>query len=123
MKLNQKHYKIFKDECKKWIDVFGLKEYSVAFEFTKLKGAYATSNPSYDSKIVTIKLGTNIDDLLDHGKDLDGMVKEWALHEVLHVVLNPIYCLSIARHATRAEIDQAEEGIVVRLTNVLAKNK
>lgn len=122
MKTSQRHFKIFKKECQRWIKGFNLSNWQVYFKHLKFRGevkAFARLKSNLSSHTATIFLNK------DWEKDLltDERIKKSARHEVMHLLLARLGELSRSRYVTPTEFIEAEEEIVNRLVNYFRKNE
>lgn len=85
MKTTKKQYEIFKTECQKWIDYFGLKNWQVYYRHTKIEGARAQASFNCVGGIVTLTLNTDWNEL---SRDFvcDENVRKSAFHEVCEIM-------------------------------------
>ena len=119
MKTTKKHFEIFKAECEKWIDIFGLKDYEFHFEH-KAVGDENIAECCRNSTSRTARLSLckvwpeySMVALTDYN------VKTSAFEEVCHVLLYSLSSCAYSRHIMEHEIDEAEHGIIKTLQNVL----
>ena len=86
MKTTKKEFEIFKAECERLIELFGLKEWNVAYEHIKLK---CNGNATYknNEKIVTFSMTTHTNDLWKGPKYV-------ARHEIGHILVADLACLA-----------------------------
>jgi len=118
MKTTNKHFKLFKKECHKWVDRFQLNNYDIAFEHKKLNDAHARCiiDNEYDS---TIALTSDIPTCFDYNMSMDDYIKHLAKHEVIHVLLGRVMNTGNSRYITKAEILEAEEELVRKLEKII----
>ena len=86
------HFGIFKEECKKWIDYFGLKYWSVWYTQEELKDAYAQCATKYIGKVATLTLNTKLDLFIED--DIIYVIKKSAFHEVCELMLSKLATIS-----------------------------
>lgn len=110
MKASQKDFELFKSECQKWIDIFGLNDWKVYYYFTDLNGDYAECVPDYRKCIVKIALNSKF-----RRKYLD--IKKSAKHEIIHLLLSRFFGMARERFISPDEIDNEWE----RLTRIIEK--
>ena len=120
MKVNQKQFELFKSECKKWIDIFELNNWEVAFKHNKSKNALAyclTDVSCYKATIHLCKEWKK-DEPIEFTNE---SIKKIALHEVLHLLLARLSDYGNSRFLSCAELGEAEEELVNKLINVFNK--
>lgn len=113
MRTNKKHFNIFKKECKKWISIFGLKDWYIDFyheDWSDNEG-YGEAWCSWDltSRTASLCLSTEWDESVELSIEL---LRRAAFHEVLHVVFGKIYCLGaldLEGNATKRKHEVVEE--------------
>ncbi len=111
MKTTSKHFEIFKKECEKWIDRFGL--YGWRFYYTHkdedpnntFAGCYWPELPQ--DRVFTLRLTVNISWLFTI-RD----IKRSAFHEVCEALLYRISYLGLARHLMVDEISEERHNLI-----------
>ena len=115
MKTSARDFEKFKIYCRKWADLFGLKDYH--FTFRHVKGDRA----AYGGCLIDFKRRTaRISLYVDWGKGVEVTEEELdrtALHEILHVVLDHLTALAEVRYVVAGDIEMAQEAAIVRLEN------
>jgi hypothetical protein len=120
MKLKEKYFELFKVECLKWIKIFNLNCYRVRFEFKDCKDADAQSITDSHSYVCTIALNINQNyGEFKETQSLNDYIKYLAKHECIHVLLGRISTTSSARFISKDELTEAEEELVVKLSNII----
>jgi len=119
MKTTKKHFEIFKAECEKWIDIFGLKDYEFHFEHKavgdrNIAECYRNST-SRTARLSLCKVWPERSMVALN----DDNIKTSAFEEVCHVLLYSLSSCAYSRHIMEHEIDEAEHGIIKTLQNVL----
>ena len=118
-KTTAKDFKLFKEECQKWIDFFGLKGWEVYFEHNKDEDIYiARLRPDVENKTCTIVLA------VDWGNSpLDKReLKKTAFHEVVELFLSRFRYLALRRDIRETEIIEENHHIVRTLENIIFDN-
>ncbi len=118
MKTTKAHFKIFKAECKKWVEYFGFLDWSVNFHHKTTqsgKNTYATVGWNTSGRRCDIYFTEEWDEVTEY------QIKKTAFHEVCHMLHMPLSNCATARYTTQAEISQAEHTIVRRLENTIFK--
>ena len=116
MKLNNKHFKLFKDECEKWLKRLELNDYSIFYEFKYLEGRDACNTVTGSIGNATIALSTEIETF---DKKSNDYIKILAKHEVLHVLLGRFGSLAHNRYSREDELIDEEEHLVRKLVNII----
>lgn len=117
MKTNKKHFKIFKDECQKWIDKFELNNWGIHFGWTDKKGAFASLGVSLNAHNATFFLCKDWNDTIVSLSTKN--IKNSAKHEVIHLLLARLAVNGAERFVTSDEMIEAEEELVKKLENLL----
>lgn len=115
-KTTAKHFEFFQEECLKWVEVFGLRNWEIAFKHEKYDDSnYATTQYNWVSGWANIYLE------VDWGKDhpvTKAELKRTALHEVLEIVLAPLYALTQEEGIFPRRAEGAAHDIIRRMENV-----
>lgn len=120
MKLTQKHFKVFKDECLKWQKKLGLTNYrfdiSSVYDEEGGYGAKVTYHNDFDQYIVGI--GLNLHANCEQAAEYS-FIKKNAFHEVLHVLIHRLKEVGESRFINEGELYEAEHEIIRRLEHLL----
>lgn len=116
MKTTEKHYKLFKSECRRWIDIFQLNDYDVYFKWEELKGSDANSYVGGHCGNITFTLSKDIG-LFD--RECIDYIKELAKHETLHCLVGRFSGLARDRYINEGELDSEEEHLVRKLCKII----
>lgn len=109
-----KHFQIFKKECKKWIDKFGLINWEVYYLHKKSKNlAFMTAN--LVGRVADIGLAKT----WKNSEVSNFEIKKCAFHEVNELLLYRLRNLAEYRYTTYNEIDEEVHAIIRTLENVL----
>jgi len=116
MKTTAKDFEKFKGYCRGWIEFLGMKDYLFTYHHKSIAkhAASVRANSLARSAAVTLMKDWGVDAVVT-----DEELNRTALHEVLHVLLNHLVELGLARFGNRDEIDAVEEAAVVRLENAV----
>lgn len=115
MKLDKKYFETFKAEFLKWIDILGLKKYSLYFEFAKLEeDRWAEISVNELGKVAEIRINSEVPD--EWKRDLNP--KSSARHECFHLLLARLAALSRCRFLQEHFLEEEEEAVVVTLENL-----
>ena len=116
--LTAKHFKLFEDEVKKWVDRFNLNDTFLLIRHSNLNGMLGELNYSYKARTATIFLAkkpkypiiTNM---------VESEIKKTAFHEVCELLLIRIGVLAEDRSWDQAEFESETHAVIARLENYL----
>ena len=119
-RLLKKHFEIFKKECLRWVDIFGLQDWEWTFNFDDCSaGSRAEYNTYKTSRMVVVYLNDNCH---DWNKPTEALkiheLKKTAFHEVTEIMLNNLRELAM-RDSSYDVVDEATHKVVRTLENVL----
>ncbi len=114
MKTNKKHFQVFKKACVKWLDFFGLKDWSVHYGHKYDDENMASIVYNLTGKVATIYLTIDWD--IEPTKRA---VERTAFHEVCELMLARLVICSRSRFITNDEIVEATHSIIRRLENTV----
>lgn len=119
MKTTPEHFEIFKKECEKWIEIFGLKNWCVRYYHKKDSDSapFSWTNYTYSGRAVDIFLNKVWAD--KHNSLVEYELKQSAFHEVCEILLYPVRYLAECRFLTDSEIDPEIHNIIRTLESVL----
>lgn len=117
MKTTKTHFKIFKKECQKWIDAWGIRDWQVYYETTDIKGIFGQFKSDYKNRVATIVLCKDWDDALTPLTNEE--IRRIAKHETIHLLFAEMSTIGSARCVTADELDEAEHKVVRRLEKIL----
>ena len=114
MKTSTRHFEIFKKECAKWIDFFGLKDWDILYAHNDSRPD-SCANVTYNlsAKNVVIRLTKTWGEQPITVK----RIKRSAFHEVCEVMIARLVICSAARFLNKDEIEEASHDIIRRLEN------
>ena len=119
-KTTAKDFQLFKTECRKWIDFFGLKGWEVHYRHENtdvLSRAMILFNPIKDRVVVIILALDWKNDKID-----SYAIRRSAFHEVMELFLYPIMSLVNARSLMEDEAETEKHNLIRTLENVLFDN-
>lgn len=116
MKTTKKHFEIFKAECEKWIEIFGLKGWEINFFHKELKGY---QNAATEYHITDRYADIYLFPKLKRYKADDDKIRLLAFHEVCEIFMGPMNVNAKERFVARSEINEALHAIIITLQNVL----
>jgi hypothetical protein len=112
---NEKDYKIFQAEFRRWVELLGLGDWALEFEWKHTEGTEALVEATLCQRLATVVLAKEVQD----GRD----VKELAKHEAMELLLMPLRVLAMERFSTCPQIDEAVHAVIQRLSRVLGGEK
>ena len=115
-KTTEAEFNRFKKEFNRWIEIFGLKGYSVHFFHKTLSDSYAEVEVNETGKVVKATYGLEMNEFdrkCSKGPESD------ARHEALHLLLHRIVFLGQERWTASDEIHDEAEKIVTILEKTL----
>lgn len=114
MKISKEEFKTFVDECNRWVDFFGLKDWKIYYYQEKLKESFAECRVNgIENRIVSIVLNKELDK-----EDYDFFdLRKTAFHEVCEVLLYGLEYLATCRYLSPEEITTERHSIIRRLEN------
>ena len=115
MKTTQKHFKLFKKECKKWIKTFGLLNWEVDFIHRLSDEGIASTKYLYDNKWCEISLNKN----WVNTKPTNYEIKRSSFHEAMELFLVSIRTIAESRYIKEDDIDPEIHNIIRTLENVI----
>ena len=117
-KTTKADFKLFKRECEKWIDIFGLNGYEFRYSHEYAADEESLADVIWEpvSRSVHIRLCENWSD--SYKKD-DLQVRICSFHEVLHVLIGKLSVLSKSRFILEREVEEEEHAIIRTLEKVL----
>lgn len=113
-KTTKAHFELFQEECRKWIDFFGLKDWEVNYEHKADKDNLAGAYINLEGKIATFHLAIGW-----YSKPNDYEVRKCSFHEVCEVLLGRLQILAEKRFTTLSEINESVHDVIRRLENTL----
>ena len=119
MKTTRANFTLFKKECKKYIDLFGLNNWEVIYRHEALGDARATCTFDSVGKVVVLSLTTDFDKV----EDLEFEIKKCAYHECLELLLAPLCDMASSRDWNFDNWMSESHSIIRTLENVYFKGK
>jgi hypothetical protein len=108
-------YEIFKAECQRWIEIYGLKCWGVYFRHEECEGRYGSCETALTGRVATITFAMKWP-----GRDYDPEhIKQTAFHEATELLMGPVDALANHRYVSQEEIGSALHAVVRTLENVL----
>jgi len=124
MKTTKEHFELFKSEVRKWVNIFDLNKYSIAFEWKELDPADARMIADEISCTATIALNKDVGfEGLNYDITFAEKIKELAKHESIHLLLWNFSEKAHLRFMDKDSLIEAEEAVVRKLTKIIHTNK
>ena len=119
MKVTKKDFTLFKKECQKWINYFGLKNWEIRYihEGNSHEDGLAGTTIDLDNKLAVIELCQEMNDYDYKNHSFNAL----AFHEVCEVLIGRLRYLAQSRYASKEEIIEANHEIVRTLENTILK--
>ncbi len=116
-------FNLFKKEVKKWLKIFGVKDYDVYFLFENLyDDTWASCAVDTEAHSTIFRYNTKIDeDLIQY--HTNERINKTALHEVLELIFNTIDEKAKYRYIKEDEIDTERHRLIELFCNVLIERK
>lgn len=123
IEITQEHFEIFKAECEKWIEIFGLKGWKIGIIQTKDEpdNSRAWMNGQYSQRIATVCLPSHWNSSHEINSPTLYQLRIDAFHEVCEILLTPMDILAGARNFDKEEFDAARHAVIRTLENVVWK--
>lgn len=124
MKTTKEHFKIFKEECERWIDILGLKCWNVYYEHEESSSdCYADISYNIVGRVATIGLNKNWpDDTFDI--DTETQLIRSAKHECFELLLGKLATMAAGKIYSSEDTINEEIHVIIRtLENTLFKEK
>lgn len=118
-KTTEKDFKLFRKECEKWLNFFGLTDWSVYYEHASHDGSGRDAYTEHTSGDKTATIGLYVD-WLDL-KPTDNILRQTAFHEVCEILLSEIAQMCMDRYIREQDIHTATHSIIHRLENSVFK--
>lgn len=99
---------------------FGLMDWNIDVKHedlsrTKHADAIAWCYPNMDNKFCCIRLNKT----LPNAADIKVSMRRVALHEIIHVILDPLYDVAWARFLDELQLKQKNEQVATHLSNII----
>lgn len=111
-KTSKANFELFKKECDKWMDLFGLNGYGKTYVHIN-NGNLAGTQYDIMDRWVTFQLGKDWGDT----KPTVFELKSTAFHEVVHLLIGRLGTLARSRFVSDSEITEETEHIVRVIEN------
>lgn len=116
MRTTKKDFELFKLYCDEAIKKLGLVEWSMHYEHRHVEGSYAETAWRLSAGVATVTFSTYWDDLRPKTEDA---IQRLAFHEVLHILMAPLFAEASERYTNHLALETAEHLIIRRLENTL----
>jgi len=117
METTKKHLEIFENECNKWIDKLSVTDWDIRICGLGKMDSLAKTQLGLRGRTASVWLNEEYDEINDfNGK---GYLQKIAKHEIIHVLIGRLTCLSDEKYITDDERYESVEELVVRLEKLL----
>jgi hypothetical protein len=117
----RQHFDVFKAECKKWLDYFGLKGWQIDYLHDKAEGNRACVGWKITGRVATITLATEWEDWRSV-PITDDEIRRVAFHEVCELLLSRMTMMAKNKIANHEDAVDEESHVIIRtLENVVFK--
>ena len=113
-RITDRQFKIYINECKRWVNFFGLLDWECFYECEPDHGTRASLNADPEAGICTFCLNSEWD-----GRPTKYLLQKTAFHEVMELFLMRMRHLTYLRFSTALEIDIENHRIIRTLENVI----
>jgi hypothetical protein len=111
-------FTLFQSECRRWIDYFGLKDFTVHYQHIPIKDAFARISYNVQDRTCVLKLNSDEDETNMEGRD----IPKHAFHEVVHLLMAKLLNCAECRFVTDTELAAEEESVVRILENTVYRD-
>ena len=113
-KTTKKDFELFKKECKKWIDIVGLKDWHFWYDHDKTDdNCIAQYDIDDTGRSCVVYFTKGLDDKLTRHD-----ITSAAFHEIIEIYIRPLRKMALTAHSYEF-VDEATHRIVRMLENVL----
>jgi len=117
MTTTKKQFELFKKECRKWADRFGLNGWRFDFHLLDIGENQAEVRRDFMDCVATVRLHIELEKV--DGETWTDVIKNSAKHEMIHVLLGNIATLANSRHVQADEIVKADEELTRKLEEII----
>lgn len=108
-------FEIFKAECRRWVEIYGLKGWQLYFLHEERDGKIGGCDASLNGKNANIILGKKCIQKFYSTEE----IKRTAFHEVTELLMCPVDANARYRWAAECDIEEAIHSVIRTLENVL----
>lgn len=90
MKTTKTNFNYFKKRCEYWIEALGLKAYDVGYFHEPDSSGYGRTHARPEHSVASIILATEWPEGIWPGLTMDEFLDKLALHEIIHILLEPL---------------------------------
>lgn len=110
------HFEIFKAECLRLLDLWGMTDVRTEFFHVEMKSPNTGASCGFSvlQHAVSLTLNTVWDTEPDEAR-----LRYYARHEMIHTLLGPYTAIAESRHVTEDELVAAEHAVLNRLDRLL----
>ena len=118
----KKQFEVFNKSCKKYIEKYGLLlEWNIDIALEDLgdgeEGTFARCVPEHRGRAARISL--NSEYVTQKYQETEESIDDIARHEVCHLLISDVVCLSNDRYLTPEEVIKEAEKLTTKLTKLL----
>jgi len=112
--ITKKEFELYKKECEKWLEVFGLQSWNVSIIQKEIdpEEAFGACEWEYENRCASLVLNTKC-----YLPNLD--IKETALHECLELLLCPLQDLAQCRNWDHSEWTKERHSVINTVARIL----
>lgn len=110
MKITQKQFDLFKEECEKWIKIFELSSFEFRFCWKEIDSRAEVNTDLLHKGVIIICFNKEIKDDIN-----DEYIKRIAKHEMIHCLIGEFSEATWDRFAEKDNLIKLEEKIVNKL--------
>jgi hypothetical protein len=110
MKVNNRHFGVFKSECERWADIYGMKGWRLEYALQEVDGGIAEFDMNLEAKAIFFSLATEAPEYYLTDKELMRL----AFHEITESFINRLALLRVTD-----DIAEERHNIVNTLEKIL----
>lgn len=120
MKTTKHHFNVFKNECQRLIDRWGITGWNINFFVDEeMAGSHAEVSFDLEYKKAFFWFPKNWTD--KYSDPTDEFIKQVALHEVTHFLAARMYKVAESRYVTDSQVTEAYEELARLIENAVKK--
>lgn len=119
--LTDEDFSKFKNEAERWLEIFGMTDYKVEFQFQELEECYAQTLGTPTGRRYLITLNSVWKDELRDPDYKDEILMDGAYHESCEAFLYRIRQMALGRDSTADEIDSEIHALIHKLQKAFPK--
>jgi len=120
MELTEKHFKIFREECGRWVKHFKLDNWDIHYRWQDDMDNRASLRSDLRGYMATFFLSREWDNCEGmSAKDIEEEVGHVAKHEAIHLLLVRLSTNAKVRYVQECDLEESEEELVTKLEKLL----